>query len=369
MNIPFIFLSREMIAEKDIYYSAFERTLKSCKYILGESVLEIENRLSKYLGVKHLITVNSGTDALMLSLRVLGVCAGDEVITVSNSFVATVGAIAAVGATPVLVDVGDDLLIDTGLIEKKITSATKAIIPVHLTGRPANMKMINDIANRHSLYVIDDAAQSFGAEYNGVKYFDASATCYSFHPYKNFHCLGDGGAIATNNDNICASLLKLRNHGISEGMIDRFGYNCRLDEIHAAVLLSTLDMLEDKLKMRRQIARKYCDSLSDIIDVPNWDSKIMQPSFQTFIVKTEKRDELSSYLRDNAIETAIHYPVPCHKYSAGISFDRGDLLRTEKLSQRILSLPISHLMTDNEQQYVIDKTIGFFYGKSTVCRR
>lgn len=360
MKIPFIFLQREIQSELAIHSKAFEMAAASGMYILGENVDSLEKSLASYLGVKYIVAVNSGTDALFLSLKALEIMAGDEVITVGNSFIATIGAVIAVGATPVLVDVLEDRLIDPAEIEKKITPRTKAIIPVHLTGRPANMQHINDIAKQHGISVIDDAAQSFGASYLGKKFFEADAACYSFHPLKNFHCLGDGGAIATNNEVFYKKLLLLRNHGLDGQSSACFGYNSRLDEIQAAFLLNLLPYLDEKLMKRRQKARQYIEALKNLVRLPAWDDSIMEPAFQTFVVQTERRDELAAFLQTHEIETKIHYPVPCHKQEAWLSQPCVSLPETERQAGEILSIPISHLLTEQEQQDIIACIRSFF---------
>ncbi|KPK02221.1 MAG: hypothetical protein AMK71_02980 [Nitrospira bacterium SG8_35_4] len=360
MKVPFIFLKRESRQEWEVYQRAFEVTARTGMYILGENVSKLERALASYLGAAYVVTVNSGTDALFLSMRALDIATGDEVITVGNSFIATVGAVTAAGATPVLVDVLDDQLIDPDRIEEKITEKTKAIIPVHLTGRPADMQRINAIAKKHGLFVIDDAAQSFGAVYRGKRYFDAHAACYSFHPLKNYHCLGDGGAIATNNETLNRKLLQLRNHGINGRFSGCFGYNSRLDEIQASLLLSVMPSLDEKLRERRRKAVHYIDALGDLVHVPSWDEAVMEPAFQTFVVQTDQRDELAAFLHAQDVETKVHYPIPCHQQDAWSLQDGVSLPVTEMQSGKILSLPLSHLMTEQEQEYVIDSVRRFF---------
>ena len=366
MKIPFSFLKREVERDKKKFLKYLISVIDSGKYILGENVNLLEQKIAEFLGVNYVITVNSGTDAIILCLKAHNIMAGDEVITVSNTFIATIGAIIAVGAKPVLIDVGDDLLINPEKIEDKITAKTKVILPVHLTGRPAHMKKINQLAEKYSLIVIDDAAQSFGAEYYGKRFFNTHATCYSFHPYKTFHCLGDGGAIATNNKDLCDSLIRMRNHGISKDGIESFGYNSRLDEIQASILLATLPFLKPKIAKRQEIAQKYIHALTGIVDVPVENPSVMDPAYQTFIIKTDKRNSLASYLREKRIETAIHYPVPCHKHAAFADFVDFYLPVTEMQADRILSLPISHLLTKKEQDYTISSIKDFFNGTHSV---
>lgn len=360
MKVPFVFLKREIQQEWEIYQEAFESVAKSGMYILGENVAGLERALASYLGVEYVVAVNSGTDALFLSLKAMDIMAGDEVITVGNSFIATIGAIIAVGAKPVLADVIDDQLIDPDQIERKITPNTKAIIPVHLTGRPADMRSINFIAQKYGIFVIDDAAQSFGAIYCGKRYFDTHAACYSFHPLKSFHCLGDGGAIATNDANIYNKLRQLRNHGIAGRYSECFGYNSRLDEIQAAFLLKALPYLDEKLAKRRRKARLYIESLGNMVYVPDWEEYLMEPAFQTFVIHAERRDGLSAFLHDQGVETKIHYPVPCHQQDAWFLQDPVTLPVTEMQAKRILSLPISHLLTEQEQEYVISCIRSFY---------
>ncbi len=360
MKVPFIFLDREAVQDKKFYMDGLAKVIESGMYICGENVQNLEKQLAGYLGVKYVVTMNSGTDALFLSLKAMGIGQEDEVITVSNSFVATIGAIVAVGAKPVLVDVEDDFLIDPDKLKEKFTDKTRAVIPVHLTGRPAAMNKINQIAGEYGVTVIDDGAQSFGSKYYGDRFFNCDVSCYSFHPLKIFHSLGDGGAVATNNESVYEELIKLRNHGLVGKSSDLFGYNSRLDEMQAVILSNTLHLLDAKLEKRRIFARKYINSLKDMVLVPDWDKNVMKPAFQTFVIKTDKRDELALALNKKGIETKIHYSVPCHKQKA---FDcRGDykLPNTEKQAKQILSLPISHLLTNEEQDYIINSIKDFF---------
>ncbi len=360
MNVPYVFLKRESQEEIERYRKAFDEVATSGSYIMGENVAKLERVLSVYLGVKYVVTVNSGTDALILSMKALGITNGDEVITVGNSFIATVGAVVATEAKPVLVDVLDDQLINHNLIEEKITSKTKAILPVHLTGRPADMQSINAIAKKHGIFVIDDAAQSFGAVYRGNKYFGSEAACYSFHPLKNCHCLGDGGAIATNNETLYRKLLQLRNHGLNGKFSKSFGQNSRLDEIQAALMLSVLPYLDDKLRERRRMARLFIDALEDLVSVPIWDESIMEPTIQTFVIQTERRDELAVFLDRQNIEVKVHYQLPCHQQDAWCSQEHVSLPVTEMQSRKVLSLPISHLLTEQEQDFIIENVRRFF---------
>ena len=312
--------------------------------------------------------MGNGTDALFLSLRALGIRQGDEVITAPNSFIATAGAIVAAGAKPVFVDVKGDYNINPDLIKQAITTKTKAIIPVHLTGRPADMDTILIIARKHGLYVIEDAAQAIGARYKGKRVGSLGSTgCFSLHPLKNLHVHGDGGIITTNNKELYEKLLKLRNHGLkNRDECDFWGYNSRLDSIQAAIGNIKLEYLGDWNKRHREIAVMYRKNLSGVVTVPV-DKEFEEPVYHNFIIQGDKRDELQKYLLERGIETKIHYPIPIHLQEAASSlgYKERDFLVCEAQAKRILSLPIYPELTDGQVNMVI-KAIKSFYSNKNI---
>ena len=342
---------------------AVKKVLEQGNFILGPDLEELEKNFSKLCGTKYSLGVANGTDALILSLKALGIGAGDEVITAPNSFIATAAAISLAGAKPVFVDVGNDFNINPELIPAAITPRTKAIIPVHLTGRPAQMDAIMKIAKEHNLPVIEDAAQAVGAKYNGkpVGSF-GDIGCFSLHPLKNLNAYGDGGFITTNSDELYSKLKKMRNHGLkNRDECDFFAYNSRLDNLQAAIINVKMKHLGRNTKRRREIAAYYRKHLSSLVQVP-----VERPNeysvYHTFIIQTDKRDELQKYLLDCGVETKIHYPIPIHLQKAAehLVYKKGDFPKTEAQAKQILSLPVYPELT-NKQLEIVVKEISKFY--------
>ena len=339
---------------------------KTCEFVLGPQVEKFEESFARLCGTRFAVGVNSGADALFLALKVLGIGEGDEVISVANSFVATAGAIVATGAKPVFVDVSPDYNINPDLIEAAITQRTKAVLPVHLTGNPADMNRIMEIAKTHCLHVVEDAAQAVGASIDGklVGSF-GDLGCFSLHPLKNLNVAGDGGVITTDSDDLCERLKKLRNHGLkNRDEIQFFGYNTRLDSIQAIVANRSLSLLEGITQRRISNAKLYDKLLSGLegnIVIPPRRPKVKQV-FHTYVVQVEDRDGLMDYLAKNGVETKIHYPVPIHlqKPCRVMGYQVGDLPETEKQVRRILTLPIHQHLTTEQIHYVSD-TLKEFY--------
>ena len=337
---------------------AIKEVLQSGSYILGHTVESLEKEIAQYLGCKYVLGVANGTDALILALKAVGVKPGDEVIVPVNSFIATAGAVAALSAVPVFCDVKDDLNIDVDLISKLISKKTKAIVPVHLTGRPAQMDKILEIAKRHNLPVIEDAAQSIGAKFkNKMTGTIGDIGCFSLHPLKNLHAYGDAGLITTNNDKLYSKLKLLRNHGL----LDRdtcvtWGLNSRIDAIQAAITLVGLRYLDKWNARRREIAAIYRDSLpKDKIQMPV-DLNGMTSVYHNFVVLTEKRDAIMLGLEKLGIETKVHYPVPLHLQPAArsLGYKEGDFSVAEDLATKMLSLPVYPELTDAEVFQVVN---------------
>lgn len=383
-------------------YQSIEKTLNevtlnvlsSSSYIIGENVKEFEKEFSKYLGVNNSISVGNGTDALIIALKALGVGQGDEVITTPYTFFATAESISFTGATPVFVDVKlDTFNIDPDKIEEKITSKTKAIMPVHIFGQPCDMDVINAIAKKHNLYVIEDAAQAIGSEYKGQKIGTLSdIATFSFFPTKNLGCAGDGGMIVTNNDSLATICKALRAHGSGENgqkaynilnNIDEnitednsndntvynplkyynylIGHNSRLDEIQAAILRVKLREIDKWNNARRGNARFYNENLKDTNLVTPFEDKDVKHVYHLYILQSEKRAELVSYLSNKGISAGVYYPVPLHLQKAykDLGYKEGDLPNAEYLSYRTFAIPMFAELTDEEKQYIIEAIKGF----------
>ncbi len=332
--------------------------LRSGSYILGKNCKAFEEEIAKFLDVKNAVTLNSGTDALHLALRALDIGAGDEVITVAFTFVATTEAIGIVGAKPVFVDIDPDTFnIDVNKIESKITPRTKAILPVHLYGQPCNMDVIMDIAKRHDLFVIEDACQAIGAEFKGKKVGTfGDIGCFSFYPTKNLGTMGDGGLAVTNSEFLKNRMIALRNHG---GAIryyhDEIGVNSRLDEIQAAILRVKLNYIDEWNKKRREHAAFYNELFKDVKDIET--PKELDNTYcvyHQYTVKIPNRDEVHKLLQEKGIGAMIYYPVPLHlqKVHAHLGLKEGLLPNTEKNTKLVLSLPMFAEITEEEQRTV-----------------
>ncbi len=349
-------LTRELLA-------AVEDGLSSGQFILGAAVEEFEQQFAEVCGVKHAIGVGNGTDAIILALRGLGIGVGDEVITASNSFLASASAIVMAGATPVFADVQDDLNLDPAAVEAAITERTRAILPVHLTGRPADMRALLEIAERHELLVIEDAAQAVGAAYDGqpVGSFGA-AGCFSLHPLKNLAAAGDGGVITTNDDRLADWLRQARNHGLRDrNTCDFWSVNSRLDALQAAMLTVKLRCLDKWTVARRANAAYYRERLADVVTVP--DEKPEEYSvYHTFVIQAERRNELQRFLAERNIGSAVHYPIPIHLQPAAmdLGYRLGSLPMTERLAGQILSLPVHPKLNEEQLAHVVRAVRDFY---------
>ena len=361
-KIPYINLKAQHAELKDELLSALGRVFKSADFVLGGEVDKFEKAIALYCGTKYAIGVNSGTDALFLVLKAYGIGPGDEVITAPNSFLASASVIAAVGAKPVFADIREDLNIDPAQIEKKISKKTKAIMPVHLTGKPADMRPINELAKEYNLKVIEDAAQAIGAEYNGNKTGSLGhAGCFSTHPLKTLNACGDGGFITTNDGNLFAALKQFRNLGLkNRDESDIWGYNSRLDTIQAAILNIKLKYLEKWINARRNNAFYYINELKGLVNIPE-DKNYEKSVYHTFVIQVEKRDDLKKHLEEKGIGTKVHYPIPIHLQRAAISlgYKRGAFPICEKAAMMILSLPVYQGLKEQDLAYVVDKIKEF----------
>ena len=345
MPIPFLDLVAQYEGIRDEVAPAIQRVLDSAQFILGEDVELFEDKFASYCGADHCVAVSSGTEALHLTLRAMDIGLGDEVITAANSFAATAFAIAYTGATPVFVDVkASDFNIDVDLIERAVTKKTKAILPVHLYGQPADMTEILALAAKHGLRVIEDACQAHGAEYQGKRVGAlGDAGCFSFYPGKNLGAYGDGGAIVTSDRALAQKLRLLRNYGQqTKNQHTMLGYNSRLDTIQAAVLLVKMNYLEEWTEQRRAVGKKYRELLSDArVELPQ-ENHGARHVYHLFVIQHERRDDLIAHLRERNIFCGIHYPSPLPEaapFQTARTVPDGVPVSTS-LSRRILSLPI-----------------------------
>ncbi len=367
MKVPFSFLT-EQFANPEPIFDSIRNFLKRCDFTLGEDLQEFERRYAAFTGAKHAIGVGTGTDALFLSLKVAGVQPGDEVITPPNSFIATTGAIVQAGAKPVYVDCRADQTIDPDLIEGAITSKTKAILPVHWAGAPADMPAIMSIANRHRIPVVEDACQALGAQIDGkgVGTFGALGG-FSAHPLKPLHVWGDGGIIVTNSDQHAEQLKLLRNHGMSDrDTIALYGYNSRFDNLHAIVGNHVINTLQETIDKRIAHAKSFdkalnAPELEDFIQTPPR-SPGFKHVYHLYIIEVAKRDQLLKHLNSKGIEAKIHYPIPLHLQPAAKVWGhkKGDFPKTERQSEATLTLPCHQYLSSEQIQYTID-TIKEFY--------
>lgn len=358
MKVPFVDLKREASFCFEDLSSSFERVILSGNYINGPSVVDLESSVADYLKVDHCISVGNGSDALVFILRSLSVGPGDEVICPGNSFIATSWAIRAVGATPVFCDISDDLLFSTTSFNSCITSKTRAFIPVHLTGRVCDLGSIRDICASHSIHVIEDSAQSFGAFDSSGAYTGSLgiASAFSLHPLKNFAIYGDGGLITTNDADLAKHCRLLRNHGLeNRDLASLWGYNSRLDELQAAFALVKLKHIESWSNRYVQIARLYDKLLLTDICKPLIRDKY-RDVYHNYVIRvpSSSRDSIQNQLLDLGIETKVHYPIPLHKQPCYTS-EYGDvtsLPSVEAFSSQMISLPIYPLLHDSEVEYV-----------------
>lgn len=357
MKIPFLDLKSPYLELKDEIDEAYRRVMLSGWYILGSEVEAFEREFADYCGVKHCIGVGNGLEALHLILRAMNIGSGEEVIVPANTYIATWLAVTYAGAIPVPVEPDEKTYnIDPNRIEEAITPRTRAILPVHLYGQAADMDAINDIARRHGLKVIEDAAQAHGARYRGKRTGGlGNAAGFSFYPGKNLGAFGDGGAVTTNDEVLAMHTRSLRNYGSRVKYYnDMKGFNSRLDELQAAFLRVKLCHLEDWNEKRRRIASLYLDRLAPIGDlilphIATW----ADPVWHLFVVRTKERDRLQNHLEGKGIHTLIHYPVPPHQQGAYPEYLNLTLPITEKIHQEVLSLPMGPSMHYDEVIRVI----------------
>ena len=361
MDVKLLNLSAPLasyLAHEDEITEAVSRVMSSGRYMLGEEIKAFEGEFAQYTGVPYAIGVGSGTDALEVALRACDIGPGDEVITVSHTAVATVTAIELTGAIPVLMDIDDTYTLDTGQLESMITDKTKAVVPVHLYGHPADMTEINAIARRYGLWVIEDCAQSHGAIYKGLKtgaWGDIAG--FSFYPTKNLGALGDAGMVLTSNRELGERARSLRQYGWDDQRVSRFpGLNSRLDEVQAAILRVKLPYLDQENKTRQTLAGTYDKMLSNTgLGLPKC-SPDTTHIYHQYVVRSGRRDSLSAFLQDRGIDTSIHYPVPVHRQPAyeGRLRCASSMANSETAATEVLSLPLHPHLSLDDICYIAD---------------
>lgn len=370
MNIPLVDLTRQYKQIKYEIDNKIQDVLESGIFILGENVRLFEKEFARFCDVKYGIAVASGSDALTLSIEALGINKGDEVIAPANTFIATVDAISHSQATPVLVDIDPETYnIDPEKIEENINDKTKAIIPVHLYGHPANMDPIMEIANSRGLHVIEDACQAHGAEYKCSKVGGfGDCACFSFYPSKNLGAYGDGGMVVTNNERIADRIKALRNYGETKKyQHSLIGYNSRLDEIQAAILRVKLKHLHEWIRARREKAKNYSQLLHEISEVTGpIEKNYAKHVYHLYVVRSNKRDALREWLHLKGVSTQIHYPIAIHLQKAyeHLALKEGDYPRTEQCAKEALSLPMFPELTLQEIEYIHQNIKSFHTQKA-----
>jgi dTDP-4-amino-4,6-dideoxygalactose transaminase len=363
MNVPFLDLKRQYDSIKEEIDQAVSGVLAHAKFIMGPEVKAFEEKVAEYCGAKSAVGVASGTDALLLSLRACGVGPGDEVITTDFSFFATAGVITRLGATPVYVDIDPDTYnIDPGQIEKSITPKTKAIMPVHLYGQCADMDPIMDVAKRHNLKVVEDAAQAIGSKFKGKKAGTLGHFgCFSFFPSKNLGAAGDGGMIVTSDPKMDELLRMLRVHGAKPKYYHSIvGYNSRLDTLQAAILEVKLKYLDGWTQKRREHAKVYNQAFAGSGIITPKEEEFNYHIYHQYTIAVKNRDGLREVLKEKQIGHDVYYPVPLHLQECyrSLGYKEGDLPVTEAKSREVVSIPIYPELTAEEQSYVIETIKG-----------
>jgi len=369
MSLPLLDLKAQYQSIREEVQTAVNRVLESGQYIMGPEVKAFEKEVAEYCGVKHAIGVANGTDALLLALDAKGIGPGDEVITTPFTFFATSEVVSRLGAKPVFVDIDPQTYnIDVGQIREKINAKTKAIIPVHIFGQPANIDEIMSIAEEHQLFVLEDAAQAMGAEYQGKKIGSwGHAATFSFFPTKNLGGFGDGGMIVTNDDALAEKIRILRVHGSypKKYYHNSLGYNSRLDELQAAVLRVKLRYLNTWNDQRREKAKLYNERLQDLPIQTPFEAPLRKHIYHLYIVQAAERDELMQYLRDHQVSTGIYYPLPLHLQEVyrNLEYEEGSLPHAEKAAKRAFALPLYPELTEAQIDQVVQLIAQFYEHK------
>ena len=368
MKIPYVNIKKQYKNEKKKLLKVIDNTLSSGDWVGGSEIEKFEQNISKICKTKYCVSLNSGTDALTLALHLIGVRKGDEVITPPNSFIASTSVIIHLGAKPVFVDVKKDQNIDEDKIEDKITSKTRAIMPVHLTGRMCAMDKIMEISRKYKIPVIEDCAQSIISKFkNKMSGAWGDVGCFSAHPLKNLNAIGDSGYLTTNNKNIYNKIRNLRTHGMetNRNNVKNFGFVSRMDNLQAGILNFRLKNINRVINLRRKNVELYLKNLNlNKIYFPI-EKKGEFNTYHTFVIQVDKRDKLKRYLKKKGIDTAIHYPVPIHLQEASkfLGYKKGSFPEAEKQSKKILTLPINQFLKKSEIIYIC-KSINEFYLKN-----
>ncbi|MBA4548167.1 DegT/DnrJ/EryC1/StrS family aminotransferase [Thermoactinomyces intermedius] len=368
-KIPLLDLTAQLQPIREEVLQAVERVIDSGQYIMGPEVKAFEKEVAQYLGVKHAIGVGNGTDALLLALDAAGIKAGDEVITTPFTFFATAETISQVGATPVFVDIDPKTYnIDVNQIKEKINEKTKAIIPVHIFGQPANMEEIMALAEEHQLFVLEDAAQGMGSEYKGRKIGNwGHAATFSFFPTKNLGGYGDGGMVVTNDDQLAEKIRILRVHGSNPKYYhSMIGYNSRLDALQAAVLRIKLRHLDAWNDGRRKKAALYNELLKDTPVVTPYEAEDRKHIYHLYIIQAEDRDELMAHLKEQGISCGVYYPVPLHQQEVykDLGYEEGSLPVSEYMAKRTFALPLYAELEDEDIRLIANTIKSYYANKS-----
>lgn len=378
VNIPFLDLKAEFHEQKKEILAAVDAVLEGMQLHNGPNVAALEEEFADYCDVSHAIGVGSGTEALLLAYVAAGINWGDEVIVPSHTFIATVAPLGFLGARPVFVDIDPDTYeLDPKQVEKRIGRRTRAVVPVHLYGHPADMTSITDIARRYGLAVIEDACQAVGARWHGKPVGAlGDIGCFSFVFTKNLKGYGDAGMITTNDDALAEHVRLLRDHGrTSKYTHSIFGLNCRLDEVQAAIIRVQMRLQEKRTERRRVIARRYTEAFAGSGLVTPVESVQARHVYHLYVVRVPEalggRDAMAEWLKENGVATGVHYPIPCHLQEpcARYGFKPGSLPITEDYVDEILSLPVYPELTDAQVDWSIEKTLEFTSGKAGLIKR
>lgn len=367
-KVRFVDFPAQFRALEDEVMATIREVLSRGDLIMRQQMLDFEQNLAAYVGSPDAVGVSNCTDGLRLSLEALGVGPGDEVITVGHTFVATIAAIHHIGATPVLVDIGADHLMDPDAAAAAITPRTRGIIPVHLNGRVCNMDAIMELARKHSLFVLEDAAQALGGSFDGKKggAWGVGGT-FSFYPAKMLGAYGDAGAVTVNDANLAARLRLLRDHGrATKNDLDGYGWNCRLDNLQAAILDLKLGHYPKVIERRRELAARYDKALESVDEIvrppaPGADDRHFDV-YQNYVIEAKRRDDLRDFLAAQGVETLVSLPIPNHKQPS-LGLDHFELPKTEQVSRDQISLPLTTELEDDQIEYVAEAVRQFYASK------
>jgi dTDP-4-amino-4,6-dideoxygalactose transaminase len=364
MQISLVDLKAQYASIRGEIDSTIQRVLDNTSFILGKEVASFEQAFSEFIGVKGAVGIGSGTAALQLAMLACGIGPGDEVITSAHTFIATAEAISQTGARPIFVDIDPRTYnLDPNQVESAVTSRTRAILPVHLYGQPADLNPLLDIAGRRDLWLIEDAAQAHAAEYNGRRCGSIGRlACFSFYPGKNLGAYGDAGAVTSNDESLLAKVRKLHDHGrTTKYEHDEIGWGERLDALQAAVLAAKLPHLEAWTEARRSHARLYNELLAGCDVVTPYESPDSRHVYHLYVIRARRRDELLEFLKSKGVDAGIHYPIPLHRQPAYAKLGYSDLHLpiSEQAAAEVLSLPMYPELTEPQIRYVADAVREF----------